>query len=215
MAVEVPVAEATVERFDPTVLPGAAWIDEHGVGPVEAAPVGQRVGDELRPVIEAHVGRSAAFSSQTLEACHHAVGVDGPLDVDGQAFAAVLVDDVQELEVPSICCLVEGEVEGPHHVGPDRAEGTDGHPDAVQRALALSIGHTQAFCPPEAVDPLVVDRPAGVSGGRGGASPTPAGAAESEVTQEGPQGEFLVPGDRRRQALGGAGLADHATGPPF
>ena len=106
-----------------------------------------------------------------------------------------------------------GEVEGPHHVGPDRAEGTDGHPDAAQRALALSIGHTQAFGTPEAVDPLVVDRPAGVSGGPGGASPTPAGAAESEVTQEGPQGELFVAGDRCREALGGAGLADDAARP--
>ena len=165
-------------------------------------------------MVEAHVGRGAAFGSQALEAGHHAVGVDGTLDVDGQAFAAVLVDDVQELEVPPVGGLVELEVEGPHHVGPDRAEGAEGHPDAAQRALALSIGHTQAFGPPEAVDPLVVDPPAGVSGRPGGAPPTPAGAAQREVTQEGAQGELFVAGDWCSEALGGAGLADHG-GTPF
>jgi hypothetical protein len=136
-----------------------------------------------------------------------------PFDVDGQAFAAVLVDDVQELEVPPVSCLVEDEVEGPHHVGPDRAEGTEGHPDAAQWALALAIGHTQAFCPPKPMDALVVDRPAGVSGGPGGTSPTPAGSLQREITQEGPQGELFVTGHWCRKALGGAGLADHAARP--
>ena len=173
-----------------------------------------RVGDELGPVVEAHVGRGTAFGGQALEAGHHAVGVDGTLDVDGQAFAAVLVDDVQELEVPPVCGLVELEVEGPHHVGPDRAEGTDGHPDAAEWALALAIGHTQAFGTPKPMDPLVVDRPAGVSGGPGGPPPTPAGTTQREVTQEGPQGELFVAGDWCSEALGGSGLADQ-RGTPF
>jgi hypothetical protein len=63
------------------------------------------------------------------------------------------------------------------------------------------------------MDPLVVDSPAGVSGRTGGASPTPAGTAEREVTQEGAQGELFVAGDRCKKALGGSGLADDAAGP--
>ena len=56
----------TVERFDPAVLPGAARIDEDGIGPVEAAPVGHGVGDELGPAVEGDVGGGAAFSDQAL-----------------------------------------------------------------------------------------------------------------------------------------------------
>ena len=155
------------------------------------------------------LARAARRSRQ----CDHAVGIDGTLDVDGQGFAAVLVDHVQELEVPPISGLVELEVEGPHHARPDGTEGTHGHTDAAERSLALSVGHTQAFGTPEAMDPLVVDPPAGVSGRPGGASPTPAGSLQREVTQEGAEGELFVVRDGCGEALGGAGLADHATRP--
>ena len=37
-----------------------------------------------------HVGQCAAFGGQAFEAGHHAVGVDGTLDVDSQGFTAVL-----------------------------------------------------------------------------------------------------------------------------
>jgi hypothetical protein len=56
LAVQGLVAETAVERLDPAVLPRSPGIDEDGVG--EPAPVGHRVGDELRAVVEAHVGRS-------------------------------------------------------------------------------------------------------------------------------------------------------------
>ncbi len=117
-AVEELVAESAVERFDPGVLPQAAPVDEHGVGAAEAAPVRHGVGDELGPVIEAHVGRCASHGGQTFEAGHHAVGIDGTLIIDGQGFTAVLVDDVQEFEVPPLRYLVELEVEGPDYAGP-------------------------------------------------------------------------------------------------
>jgi hypothetical protein len=48
--VEEFVTQATVERFDPGVLPGRSGVDEDGPGAVEAAPVGHSVGDELRAV---------------------------------------------------------------------------------------------------------------------------------------------------------------------
>jgi hypothetical protein len=111
LAVEELVTEAPVERLDPGVLPRAARIDEHGVGAVEATPVGHRICDELGPMIEAHEGRGTAFCGQAFEAGHHAVCVDGTLDVDSQALAAVLVDDVQEFEVSPVAGLVEGEVD--------------------------------------------------------------------------------------------------------
>ena len=104
----------------------------------------------------------------------------------------VLVDHVQELEHPPVGGLVELEVEGPHHVGPDRAHGADGDADAPERLLASCVGHTQAFVSPQAVDPLVVDPPAGLSGRRGRPAPAPAGPAAGEVPQERPQGQLVV-----------------------
>ena len=89
------------------------------------------------------------------------------------------------------------------------------HGLTAQWALARAIGHTQAFCPPKPMDALVVDRPAGVSGGPGGASPTPAGTAQREVTQESTQGKLFVTGHWCREALGGASLADQAARPSF
>jgi hypothetical protein len=52
LPVEELVAEPAVERFDPGVLPWRAGVDEHGVGAVEPAPVGDCVGDELGPVMK-------------------------------------------------------------------------------------------------------------------------------------------------------------------
>src|ERR1700710_2834890 len=51
-AVEELVAEPAVEAFDPGVLPWGTGIDENGVDTVEAAPVRDRAGDELGPVVE-------------------------------------------------------------------------------------------------------------------------------------------------------------------
>jgi len=53
LAVEEVVAKATVERLDPGVLPWGSRVDEDRVRAVEAAPVGDCVGDELGSVIEA------------------------------------------------------------------------------------------------------------------------------------------------------------------
>ena len=82
-------------------------------------------------------------------------------------------------------------------------------------SLALSVGHTQAFGPPRRWIRLSLTPQPASRAARGGASPTPAGAAEREVTQEGPQGELFVARDWCRKALGGAGLADDATRPSF
>ena len=51
-AVEQFVAQLAVERLDPCVLPRRPGVDEHRVDTVEAAPVGDRVSNELGPVVE-------------------------------------------------------------------------------------------------------------------------------------------------------------------
>jgi hypothetical protein len=163
-------------------------------------------------VIEAQVHRSSPLSRDLVEAAHDAVGVDGPLHLDGEALAGVLVDHVQELQHPPVGRLVELEVERPEHVRGDRAHGTDSHADAAQRSLALSV-RKEAFGPPEAVDALVVDLPALLPCCDGGPPPAPAWSLLREVPQERPQRQLGVGYDRRRKALGGTGLADDLAGP--
>jgi hypothetical protein len=98
----------------------------------------------------------------------------------------------KELEDPPVRCRVELEVERPDDVRGDRAHGADGDADATQRALSLAVGHTQALFTPQAVDALVVDRPAGISCCTCCPPPAPAGTRSREVTQEGPKGELVI-----------------------
>ncbi len=204
-----------VEALDPGVLPRDAGVDEDRVGAVEPAPVGDGVGDELGPVVEADVGRGAPLGRQALEAGDDPVGVDGALDVDGQALAGELVDDVQQLEHPPVGGLVELEVERPDDVRPDRAHRPDRPRRCPAGASCASCRAHAGLLPPEAVDPLVVDPPAGLLGRDGGPPPAPAGTTTREVPQQGPQGQLVVGRNRAAEALGGAGLADHPAGPSF
>src|SRR5664280_66149 len=79
-----------------------------------------------------------------VQAAHHRVGVDGAVDFDGQALPGELVDDVEALDGPSVCGLVELEVEGPHDVGSDRAHGPDQEPCSPEGLLPLLIGHSSS-----------------------------------------------------------------------
>ncbi len=71
-------------------------VDEDRAGLVETGPVGDRVGDELGPVVEADEDGRAALCRQTLEAGDDTVGINGTLDVGGQGLPRELVEDVQE-----------------------------------------------------------------------------------------------------------------------
>lgn len=180
-------------------------------GPQLVAP--HRVGDELGAVVAAQVLGGAAFRGDSIEHGHDVVGVDRAFHLGGERLTAELVDDVQELEHPPVCGLVELEVTIPHHVRGDRTERACDHADAPKWSLLLPIGHLQAFFPPQALDALAVHPPAGLLGRHIGPAPAPAGSPPSEVPQECPQGELLVAQDRCGEALGGAGLADNGAGP--
>ena len=78
------------------------------------------------------------------EAFEHAdqlVSSDGAGHFDGQALPCVLVDDVEQLEDLGIVGLVELEIDGPHHVGPSWAEGTDLDAEAQQGAFLAPVGN--------------------------------------------------------------------------
>ena len=100
-------------------------MNEDGPGPVEPAPVGYGVGYELRAIVEPEVDRRTANTRDLVQASDHPVGIDGSLGDDSRTLSGELVDDIQELQGLGIGCLVELEVEGPEHVGPDRGHCPD------------------------------------------------------------------------------------------
>ena len=176
--------------------------DEDRPDAVEPAPVGHRVGDELRAVVEAHERRRASREHEPVEGGDHLVGVDGAVHDDGGALAGVLVDDVQQLEEPAVDGGVELEVERPQGVGGDGAHGSDRGADHAVGLLALPIRHLQALLTPQALDPLVVGLPALPAGGLGRPAPTPSRPFGGERPQERSQLGLVVRWRWRVEALG-------------
>ena len=84
----------------------------------EAAPVPQRVGGHLRPVVAAHEpGRGPALADEAVEHVDGLVGVDPAVALDRQRLAGELVHDVQQLEVVPVSGLIPLEVDRPHVIG--------------------------------------------------------------------------------------------------
>jgi hypothetical protein len=210
-AVEVFVAQSSVEQLDPGVLPGRAGVDEDRADTVEPAPVSHRVGDKLRTVVEPHEGRGTPFDDQAVQGGHDPVRIDGALDHDGRALPGELVDDVEQLESAVVLGRVELEVERPQGVSGDEAHCADRDANAPHGLLAFAIGDLESLVTPKALDTLVIDPPAVTMEGLGGSAPTPPRALLGEVTQERPESLFVVRSCRCTQALGGAMLADHVT----
>ena len=82
--VEQLVAQSAVEGFDPSVLPWRTSVYEQRCGAVESAPVVDGMCDELRTVVEAHVGRRSALPGEPIQDGDDAVGVDAATNFDGQ-----------------------------------------------------------------------------------------------------------------------------------
>jgi hypothetical protein len=79
-----------------------------------------------------------------LERGDGTVGVDAPLDEPAELLAAVLVDDVEQLQDLAVRGLIELEVEGPDVVGslgPEAVGGTGRGPQALALSPAICIKH--------------------------------------------------------------------------
>ena len=136
-AVEELVAEPAVEALDPGVLPRRAGVDEDRRGAVESEPVCDGVRNELGSVVEAYdPGRHAPLGDDPVENPDDVVGVDGAVDLDGEAFAGELVDYLERLQSVTIHGGVELEDERPQGVGSDRAHRPDVGADPGQALLA-------------------------------------------------------------------------------
>jgi hypothetical protein len=75
------------------------------------------MGGQLGAVVAADEARGpAALGDQAVQDSDGGVGVDPPVNLDGQGLAGVLVHDVEQLEGPCLGGLVELVVQRPHMV---------------------------------------------------------------------------------------------------
>ncbi len=117
------------------------------------------MGNELRSVIAADVGRRRVKADELLPHGHHVLGFAAPSDPDGEAEAAVLIDHFQDFETTAISSGVELEIHGSHLM---RVLGLMATHSAVCRPgplLLAGSGALEPFSPPEPVHPLVVHQP--------------------------------------------------------
>lgn len=124
----------------------------------------------------------------------------------------MLVDHVQQVQPPAVSGLIELEVERPHVVGAggDQALGLV-EPEAA--ALAALGRAAQAFVPPQAPGALAVDDPALPAQDGMRRLPAPAGMRSGDGLQSPTELVLLARARPAYEALGGAVLAGHHTGP--
>ena len=72
------------EHFQVGIAVWRTRVDEQRCGAVESAPVVDGMCDELRTVVEAHVGRRSALPGEPIQDGDDAVGVDAATNFDGQ-----------------------------------------------------------------------------------------------------------------------------------
>jgi len=126
--------------------------------PEKRHQVAQRVGGELGTVVAAHkLWERAPDAGDLVQERYGRVGVDRRRDEITERLAAVLVDDVEDLDDPPTCGDIELEVECPHVIrllGDEsiRRRGRDPDP----QALAPPLRNAQALLAPEPLDLLAV-----------------------------------------------------------
>lgn len=209
------IPEPSVERFGKAVLPGGSWLDVGRNVDAALAPTLERVGDELRPVVTADIGRCRVEAGELLKHRHHVLDLAAPAHPDGQAQAAGLVDHVEELQSPPIGGGVELEVHGPHLV---RMLSLVSPHQAVRGAgpfLLARSGPLEPFLSREPVHPLVVHQPALSPQQAVGHPPAPPDVRSGDFPEATPELGLLDIDDPATTALGAAVLAHHAAGEPL
>ena len=162
LAIEQFVAQAGIEALDEAVLPWTASFDVGGPCAHGCDPVLHGFGDELGAVVGADVPGNTAQDEQVRERIDDIDGLEPAGHTDGQALMGELVDDVEHADPAPVMGAVLDEVVGPDVIavlGPEADAGAVVQPEAA--ALGLPGGNLQPLAPPDPLDPLVVDEPAG------------------------------------------------------
>ncbi len=100
--VQALVSQRAVEALHVPVLPGTGWLDVEGFDVTFGQPALQGAGDELAAIIAADVGGHPSLDDQSFHDFNEVVGGELAGDVEGQALAAVLVDDREDAQLASI-----------------------------------------------------------------------------------------------------------------
>src|SRR5438552_9349966 len=213
LAVEQLVAQARIEALDEAVLPWTARGDVGGLCADGADPILHGLGDKLRAVVGTDGLGDAAQNEQVRNHTHDHGRLHAARYPNGQALVGELVDDVEHTELPSIMGALLDKVVGPHVVralGSQPDAGSVIQPQAC--ALRLPRGDLQPLAPPDPLDPLVVDQPAGPAQQLGDLAIAVAAIPPGQLDNVGGQLLFILTAPRHL-ALRRAMLPERGTGP--
>ncbi len=160
--------------------------------------------------------RDATQDEEIREQVDDVDGFQLPGDTNGQTFMCELVDHVEHPVFPALMRAILDEVVGPNMVRPLGAKTDAGSIREPQpAALGLLGGNFQPLAPPDALDPFVVDDPAGGRSQKLRDLPIAIAAIPAgEFNDVGSQ-PFLVISPRWNAALRRTVLSEHTADPSF
>jgi hypothetical protein len=212
LAIEQLITQPRIERFDIAVLPGTARLDIGRLGTDCGDPFLNRTRHELGSVVGTHVAGYAAQDEEIGQDIDHVDAFELTRDPDGQAFMGELVDNVEHPEAPPVMGALLEEVVGPHMIamhGPQPDARAVRHPQSP--AFGLPARNFEPLTPPDPLDPLGIDEPAGITQQRCNLAIAIAPVLTSELDDVGGQPLFVIPAPRRL-ALCRAMLSENRTG---
>src|SRR6185295_7808235 len=152
------IAKAPVEALDIGVLNRLAGPDEGKAHRPLVGPGVERLALELSAVVHRDRARQPAHLAQPLKSRYDARPRQRGVNLEHEAFAAVIVHDREHPQLPAVDQAIGHVVHRPALVRSRRRGQRQalGDPDA----LALSLAHHEPLFPIQAVRPLVIHRPA-------------------------------------------------------
>ena len=102
MLVEAFVAELAIETFDVGILHGLAWPNERQGDSCLIGPGIQRPAGKLRLVVHGDGSRQATHFCQPFKHVGNPQSRQRRINLDGQAFASVVIDNIQAAEPATI-----------------------------------------------------------------------------------------------------------------
>jgi hypothetical protein len=160
-AIEQFIAKARVEALDVAILPRTAPLDVSGLGADSCDPFLHGLGHELRSVVGPDVTGNATHDEEVRQNVDHINRLKLAGDTDCQAFVGELVEHVEDSILASIVGSVLEEVVGPDVIAVLRPQSDARSVRQPKPApLGLLKGDLQPLASPDALDPLVVNRPA-------------------------------------------------------
>ena len=152
---------------------------------------------KFRAVVEPDVPRHATLERESIQDGDHRVGVDPAVDEDRGTLPGEFVDDVQQLQRPSIGggCRTGNPGPTPHPVGSGRTSRPASRTRQPLRTAPL--GHPESFLAPQAPHAFIVDDPPRPAGSFRCTPPPPPRALPGERHEQLPQLTLLLTRDRR------------------